>query len=81
MSIPCTTFFSISVYAVDLEVLCKRIDRYLRLATFHQIATVNPEFLVEARKNAKFRATLQGCDLCIPDGVGLVWLSWLKNQS
>lgn len=37
----------------------------------HKIFTPNPEFLVEAYKNPKFRKTLNGGDLNLPDGVGL----------
>src|SRR5258705_948652 len=37
----------------------------------HQIATVNPEFLMEARRNPAFRAALAPADLATPDGFGL----------
>lgn len=39
----------------------------------HQIATVNPEFVMEARRNRAFREVLEQADLCIADGVGLLW--------
>jgi N-acetylglucosaminyldiphosphoundecaprenol N-acetyl-beta-D-mannosaminyltransferase len=39
----------------------------------HQICTVNPEFVMEARRNAAFRAVLDAADLCLADGIGLVW--------
>ena len=38
----------------------------------HQIVTVNPEFVMEARRNAAFRATLAAADLATPDGFGLL---------
>lgn len=41
----------------------------------HQIATVNPEFLMKARRNRRFRMALQRVDLCIPDGIGVLWAS------
>jgi N-acetylglucosaminyldiphosphoundecaprenol N-acetyl-beta-D-mannosaminyltransferase len=49
-----------------------------RVATFiaaggpHHIVTVNPEFVMEARHNATFRATLAAADLATPDGAGLL---------
>jgi N-acetylglucosaminyldiphosphoundecaprenol N-acetyl-beta-D-mannosaminyltransferase len=44
----------------------------------HQIATVNPEFVMAARRNADFMAVLRACHLCLPDGVGLLWAGrWL----
>jgi N-acetylglucosaminyldiphosphoundecaprenol N-acetyl-beta-D-mannosaminyltransferase len=39
----------------------------------HQICTVNPEFVMEARRNPPFAAVLEAADLCIADGVGLLW--------
>ena len=44
----------------------------------HQIATPNPEFVMIAQNDAEFHHILQNADLCIPDGIGLVWASrWL----
>lgn len=41
----------------------------------HQIVTVNPEFVMEAQKNPKFRNVLNGASLALADGVGLVLAS------
>jgi len=41
----------------------------------HQIATVNPEFVMMAQEDAEFRQVLCQADLCIPDGVGLILAS------
>jgi N-acetylglucosaminyldiphosphoundecaprenol N-acetyl-beta-D-mannosaminyltransferase len=38
-----------------------------------QIATVNIEFLMAARRNAAFREVLNAAALCIPDSVGILW--------
>lgn len=38
----------------------------------HQVCTVNPEFVMEARRNPAFRALLNSADLATPDGVGIV---------
>lgn len=39
----------------------------------HQIATVNPEFVMAAQRDREFRQVLQAADLCLPDGVGLLY--------
>lgn len=39
----------------------------------HQICTVNPEFIMAARRDPHFAAVLRAADLCVPDGVGVVW--------
>jgi N-acetylglucosaminyldiphosphoundecaprenol N-acetyl-beta-D-mannosaminyltransferase len=38
----------------------------------HQVATINPEFVVAARSDAAFAAALAGADLAVPDGAGLL---------
>src|SRR5207302_248944 len=37
-----------------------------------QVATVNPEFIMEARHNRAFRDLLNHADLATPDGVGII---------
>jgi N-acetylglucosaminyldiphosphoundecaprenol N-acetyl-beta-D-mannosaminyltransferase len=37
----------------------------------HQVATVNPEFVMAARRDPEFRAVLEQASLCLPDGVGI----------
>lgn len=39
----------------------------------HQIATVNPEFVMAAQGNRAFRATLEAAALAVPDGTGLLY--------
>ncbi len=53
-------------------------DRIMDLAVAgrsHLVVTVNPEFVMTARHNATFRTALEGADLALPDGVGLIWAS------
>lgn len=37
----------------------------------HQIATVNPEFVMAARRDQDFCMVLEEASLCLPDGVGI----------
>jgi N-acetylglucosaminyldiphosphoundecaprenol N-acetyl-beta-D-mannosaminyltransferase len=37
------------------------------------VATVNPEFVMRARRDPAFRAALEGAALRLPDGSGVVW--------
>jgi N-acetylglucosaminyldiphosphoundecaprenol N-acetyl-beta-D-mannosaminyltransferase len=41
-------------------------------ARLHQLCTVNPEFVMEARRNLSFRKLLNTVDLATPDGVGII---------
>ena len=66
-------FLAFSVDALTYESLLDAIERFIAEGTPHQIATTNPEFIMEAQRNPEFRAVLQNADLCMADGVGLLW--------
>lgn len=38
-----------------------------------QVVTVNPEFVMLARRHAGFAAVLDAADLAVPDGTGIAW--------
>ncbi|MCU0513758.1 MAG: WecB/TagA/CpsF family glycosyltransferase [Anaerolineae bacterium] len=44
------------------------------------VCTTNPEFVVMAQRDASFRHILQRADLCIADGVGLLWAARLLGR-
>lgn len=46
---------------------------YLEDQKQHFIATVNPEFIIEAQKNQFFKEILCGADLNVADGIGILW--------
>ncbi len=39
----------------------------------HHVCTVNPEMLIIAGHDPNFRHILHRADLCVPDGIGLLW--------
>jgi len=45
-----------------------------------QICTVNPEFIVDARRDPAFAAVLAQADLCVPDGAGVLWAARRAGQ-
>ncbi len=62
------------VHDCDLDAAMQVIERFIQQepARLHQVCTVNPEFVMEARRNPEFRALLNTADLATPDGVGIV---------
>jgi len=45
------------------------------------IVTPNPEMVVQAQKDEKFKQALNGADIAIADGIGLVWaLNWINRR-
>jgi N-acetylglucosaminyldiphosphoundecaprenol N-acetyl-beta-D-mannosaminyltransferase len=53
------------------------ITRWTAERTPRLVATPNPEFVMAARRDAEFRAVLNGAALAVPDGIGLVWAARL----
>lgn len=50
-----------------------RIEDLVTAGGHHQVATVNPEFVMAARRNPEFARVLEAADLCLADGTGVVW--------
>src|SRR5258708_2971953 len=46
----------------------------------HQICTVNPEFVMTAQTDPEFMRILQQADLCVPDGIGVLWAARRLKQ-
>lgn len=57
-----------------------RVEGFLCKDSFHRIATVNPEFLVEADRNPVFRDALRAADLRVADGFGIVLAGLLLGR-
>lgn len=54
----------------------QKVESFLMEDNFHQIATINPEFILAAQKNSEFRNILNSCDLNIADGFGIKLAFW-----
>ena len=73
------TLMEVPVHDVTMEETISYISQWIAKGGTYQIATVNPEFLMEARKNNTFRAALCRAALCIPDGIGILAAARLRN--
>lgn len=62
---------------VDQAQAADRIMALVMTGRPHQVVTVNPEFVMRARRDADFRAVLEAASLALPDGVGIVWASYI----
>ena len=63
----------VRVDAVDTEQTLQRIEELLRSGGHHLVATVNPEFVMNAQRDREFARVLESADLCLADGTGVVW--------
>jgi N-acetylglucosaminyldiphosphoundecaprenol N-acetyl-beta-D-mannosaminyltransferase len=60
------------IHDCDEDCAAGAIEGFLREPRLHQVCTVNPEFVMEARRNPAFRKVLNSADLATPDGVGII---------
>jgi N-acetylglucosaminyldiphosphoundecaprenol N-acetyl-beta-D-mannosaminyltransferase len=56
------------------------VARCIESGGAHQIATVNVEFIMAARRDPEFRRVLHQASLCVPDGVGVLWAARRQGQ-
>lgn len=68
---PAIRILGIPVHDVVLAEALDWMAGWITEGESHQVATVNPEFVMAARRNRAFRAVLEQADLCLPDGVGI----------
>jgi N-acetylglucosaminyldiphosphoundecaprenol N-acetyl-beta-D-mannosaminyltransferase len=63
----------VRVDCVDMEGALARIESFVDAGGRHQVATVNPEFVMLAGQDKEFARVLEASDLCLADGSGVVW--------
>jgi N-acetylglucosaminyldiphosphoundecaprenol N-acetyl-beta-D-mannosaminyltransferase len=63
----------VRVDCIDMEGALARIEAFVDGGGRHQVATVNPEFVMRAGDDADFARVLASADLCLADGSGVVW--------
>lgn len=71
---------NIRVDNLSKKEILEKVGFFLSDNKFHQIATINPEFILEAQKNGEFRNILNNCDLNVADGVGLKFAFWRNGE-
>jgi N-acetylglucosaminyldiphosphoundecaprenol N-acetyl-beta-D-mannosaminyltransferase len=68
-----TRVLGVRVDCLDTGGALVEVERMLEGPRFHQVATVNPEFVMRARRDSAFAAALEAADLCLADGWGVLW--------
>jgi N-acetylglucosaminyldiphosphoundecaprenol N-acetyl-beta-D-mannosaminyltransferase len=58
---------------VTMQEACDELAALMAQGGVHQVATVNPEFIMTAQRDAEFSALLEHTVLNVPDGVGVLW--------
>jgi N-acetylglucosaminyldiphosphoundecaprenol N-acetyl-beta-D-mannosaminyltransferase len=66
-------------FAGTLALLTRWIEQAEPSLGCRQICTVNPEFIIDARRDPAFHKVLRQADLCVPDGIGVVLAARLQG--
>ena len=70
--VPCFMIvLGIEIDNLTKKEILEKLEFFLSEDKFHQIATINPEFILRAKKNREFKAILNQCDLKVADGIGI----------
>jgi N-acetylglucosaminyldiphosphoundecaprenol N-acetyl-beta-D-mannosaminyltransferase len=56
--------------------ILEKVEFFLNRQKFHQIATINPEFVLQAQVDFDFEKILNGCALNVADGIGIKFAFW-----
>ena len=75
----CSTVAVLGVpfHNVTMDETLALIEEQIREGGFHQVATANVDFLKNAMHDEGMRNILCSCDMVIPDGMPVVWMSRL----
>jgi N-acetylglucosaminyldiphosphoundecaprenol N-acetyl-beta-D-mannosaminyltransferase len=68
-----TRVLGVRVDCLDMPAALRRIEALIDAGGAHLVATVNPEFVMRARRDREFARVLESADLCLADGSGVVW--------
>lgn len=71
------TIFGVSIFGTRKPEVLRKV--WLQRKEMLHVATVNPEYIVEARRNPRFREILAHC-LTVADGHGVVWALQLMHD-
>jgi N-acetylglucosaminyldiphosphoundecaprenol N-acetyl-beta-D-mannosaminyltransferase len=79
LSLTCKTVAVLGVpfHNVNMDEAIAAIEDQIREGGFHHVATANVDFLKNAMGNRKVRDILCSCDIIVPDGMPVVWMSRL----
>ena len=66
---------------LTIEEAADRASALLEEEGFHYVVTPNPELVDRARREEPFRQALNGADLVLPDGIGVVYAARLLGRS
>ncbi|MEJ2211023.1 MAG: WecB/TagA/CpsF family glycosyltransferase [Anaerolineae bacterium] len=77
---PSLEVLGVRVDEASYDLLLERVDAFVASGAPHQIVTLNPEMLVRAHDDAALRAMLNGAELNVADGAGIMLAARLLGR-
>lgn len=77
---PTITILGIQVHVVTMDQVIGIVNAMVTSGRTHQLATVNPEFIMTAQHHQDFRRVLNNTSLSFADGMGVVWASQILGR-
>lgn len=65
---------------MNMQEALERLEQFIEQKRFHQVATANTDFLINALDDRELRAILREADLVVPDGMPLIWAARLMRS-
>ena len=62
----------VAISKVTMKEATEKIREFVQSDSFHSIYTPNPEIVMLAKNDPEFHKILEGADLVVPDGIGVV---------
>lgn len=69
----------INFASVSLDEAVGKIETMIKRGGFHQVGTINPEYVVKAQTIKQLMKAIAKMALVVPDGVGIVWAAKIKK--
>lgn len=80
MNVEADKIIDVKINRITTKEVLEKIKFFLLSDKQHCIVTLNPEMIVEAQENIKFKNIINEADLVVPDGIGILWaLDILKH--
>jgi N-acetylglucosaminyldiphosphoundecaprenol N-acetyl-beta-D-mannosaminyltransferase len=78
--VPYTEVLGVRISAVSLASASQQIDDWAKAGERHYVTVTGVHGVIEGQDDPSFKRILNRAGLCVPDGVPMVWLSWLAGR-
>lgn len=65
--------------SVNLDEVVEKIEAMIKKGGFHQVGTINPEYVVKAQDSKQLKEVIAKMHLVVPDGIGIILAAKIKK--